>query len=101
MSVDGVVATVNAGAIVSLVSVSANQGFRQALETLFEDDPRYTKIHELGLGLNPIVAFYPGNFLPNEMRQGVHFGLGLTPFTRFHIDLVCDQILVTAETNER
>jgi len=37
-------------------------------------------------GLHPLMYMY-----------GVHFGLGLTPYTEFHLDLVCTPVSVSAQ----
>jgi len=74
--------------------------FTRALETLFESDERYRKIHEIGFGTNAACTeLLPENFFPNERFPGVHFGLGLGGHTPFHIDLTCSQVEVTAHTN--
>jgi hypothetical protein len=93
-----ITATVEAGCIVDLQPAGRDRVATDQLLALFAEDNRYRKIHELGLGLNPSDTFFlPQNFLPNEMRRGVHFGLGLTPFTEFHLDLTCPTITVEAE----
>jgi hypothetical protein len=57
------------------------------LTELFERDASYRKVHEIGFGLNsPKTGAAGENYLPNEMVKGMHFGLGLTPFTAFHLD---------------
>jgi len=79
--------------------------FCDALSAMFEEDDNYRKIHEIGFGLNPDIYSFKGDkFLPNEMRRGVHFGLGLTPFTELHLDLACDNVAVIIDSgkhNER
>jgi hypothetical protein len=40
------------------------------------------------------------NFLPNEMRRGIHFGLGLTPYTDFHVDLTTSLVDVWGVMSE-
>ncbi len=72
------------------------RGFVRQMEDLLASDSRYAKVHELGFGLNEMPDFYPANFLPNELRRGVHFGFGLTPFTPFHVDLSCVSVAVYA-----
>jgi hypothetical protein len=65
------------------------------LRSLFDQDGRYAKIHEIGFGTNaacdPLVA---DNFFANERFPGVHLGIGLGGHTEFHIDLVTDAIEV-------
>jgi hypothetical protein len=83
-------ARVKDGVIESMRTFNGSNSFVKRLNRMFESDENYRKIHEIGFGLNPCKGFfYGGNFLPNEMRFGVHFGLGLTPYTEFHLDLAC------------
>ena len=86
---------IDSGVITDLAPVGKkSEAFFQLLE-LFEEDGNYKKIHEFGIGLNNNYVLLPNdNFLPNEMIEGIHLGLGLTPFTEFHIDLVCPYIEV-------
>ena len=82
------IAEVRDGHIVAL-NPGRSDSFGAALEAIFDEDRRYRKIHEIGIGLlDASDWFMHEDFLPNEMRSGVHLGLGLTPYTKFHIDLV-------------
>jgi hypothetical protein len=92
---------IRGGFIEQAASLGVQSPFVAALDALFVEDPRYRKIHEIGFGLNPASTYRAGiNFLPNEMVSGAHFGLGLTPFTEFHIDLVSPGMQVTANTRK-
>jgi hypothetical protein len=93
------VVRVRAGTIVELTSPNRCDPSIRMLSKLMEEDENYRKVHEIGFGLNDGFLFQ-GNFLPNEMRAGVHFGLGLTPFTEFHLDFVCSSLSLVVETNE-
>ena len=97
-----VVAKVNKGLIEAIYSpVPGANLFLDAMKKLFEEDERYRKIHEIGLGTNthcsPLVL---DNFFPNERFPGVHFGLGLGGYTPYHHDLVCDDIDILFEIED-
>jgi hypothetical protein len=66
---------------------------RSMLEKLFAVDSRYAAIWELGFGINTNLALWPENTAMNEVYGGdngvVHWGLGLTPFTQYHLDIIC------------
>lgn len=95
-------ATVSHGVVEELVPLGPRTNFVKQLDHLLRTDENYRKIHEIGFGLNPSRGFFLNeNFLPNEMRLGVHFGLGLTPYTDFHLDLVCVPIAVTCRKGGR
>lgn len=71
------------------------------LEALFTVDSRYTLIWELGFGANTNIKPRPGNKAPNECFGGkngcIHFGLGLTPWTQYHLDLLSPNTIVQNE----
>jgi hypothetical protein len=73
----------------------------RALDGLFDADPRYRVVKELGFGLNPALELLPGNRAMNEMygsRDGVvHLGIGLTPFTTFAPIIICPGISLLAQ----
>lgn len=64
-----------------------------ALQELFDEDPRYRTIWELGFGINTDLEVLPGNCGPNEVYGATdgafHLGLGLTPTTRFALTFSC------------
>jgi len=63
------------------------------LQDLFDADPRYRTIWELGFGINTDLDVLPGNCGPNEVYGAIdgafHLGLGLTPTTRFALTFSC------------
>lgn len=84
------------GVITAIEGKSTDPG-RRALAQLLEMDSRYSKVHEIGIGINRSRRFRRSdNFMPNEMRRGLHIGLGLTPYTDFHIDIACSDVQVYA-----
>ena len=97
-----VVAKVKNGVIEDIYSPTPGENpFLKAMNKLFEDDERYRKIHEIGLGTNVLCApFVLDNFFPNERYPGVHFGLGLGGYTSYHHDLVCSDTDILFEMED-
>lgn len=90
------VVEVDDGIIVKVVS-SRRSRPRLLFEQLLARDERYRKVHEIGIGINPSDLIHRrDNFMPNEMRRGLHIGLGLTPFTEFHIDVATRDVRILA-----
>lgn len=62
------------------------------LERMFAVDSRYRIVWEIGHALNTALDILPGNHAMNEVYGGtegcLHFGLGLTPFTQYHLDII-------------
>lgn len=62
------------------------------LEQMFAVDSRYRIVWEIGHALNTSLDILPGNHAMNETYGGVegclHFGLGLTPYTQYHLDII-------------
>lgn len=104
LATSGLLLRVRAGVIEDLRPLGRRargdaRGLRR-LTQLLADNENYRKVHELGIGLNPWAGFpREGNFLPNEMLRGPHFGLGLTPFTEFHVDLTSPKLDLRVESN--
>lgn len=63
------------------------------LEMMFEVDSRYRLIWELGFAINTALDLLWGNHAMNEVYGGIngvlHCGLGLTPYTQYHLDIIC------------
>ena len=68
------------------------------LEKMMDVDSRYAILLEIGFGINSTIELFPGNTAMNEVYGGrsgaVHFGLGLTPYTQYHLDVICPHIKV-------
>jgi len=64
----------------------------EMLEHMFAVDSRYRIVWEIGHALNVSLDILPGNHAMNEVYGGVegclHWGLGLTPFTQYHLDII-------------
>ncbi len=63
------------------------------LNALFEVDSRYRVLWEIGFGSNTHMRPRDGNHAQNESYGHefgcVHFGFGLTPWTQYHLDVLC------------
>jgi hypothetical protein len=62
------------------------------LEAMFAVDSRYRHVWEIGHALNTSLELLPGNHAMNEVYGGthgcLHWGIGLTPFTQYHLDVI-------------
>lgn len=78
-------------------NISANQPAAQkavdTLNAMFDVDSRYRILWEIGFGINKNIRIREGNHAMNETYGAshgcIHFGLGLTPFTQYHLDIIC------------
>ncbi len=88
-----VIARVEAGVITRLEAAGpAAAPACRSLEALFAVDSRYRTLWEVGFAVNTALRLLPGNNAMNEVyggKQGVvHWGLGLTPYTQYHLDII-------------
>ncbi|GGK63281.1 hypothetical protein [Nocardia camponoti] len=62
------------------------------LESMFATDSRYRVIWEIGHAVNTTHELLAGNHAMNEVYGGtdgcLHWGIGLTPFTQYHLDII-------------
>jgi hypothetical protein len=91
-----VIATVHNGVIERLRATQPDaEPALKMLKAMFEVDSRYRIIWEVGFGINTaLTTLLPGNHAMNEVFGGsghgaLHYGLGLTPFTQYHLDIIC------------
>jgi hypothetical protein len=74
------------------------------LTALFEVDSRYRTVWEIGHALNTTHDILPGNHAMNEVYGGtegcLHWGLGLTPFTQYHLDIIAPGTVVLNEQGD-
>lgn len=93
LSAHAVVATAQDGIISRLRATHPEaQPAVDILEEMFAADSRYRIIWEIGFGINKaLTSPLPGNHAMNEVFGGtsgaVHWGLGLTPYTRYALIL--------------
>jgi hypothetical protein len=74
------------------------------LEAMFEVDSRYQLVWEMGHALNTSLDILPGNHAMNEVYGGtqgcLHWGLGLTPYTQYHLDIISPDTTVYTNTGQ-
>jgi hypothetical protein len=102
---DPVKARVEDGVIVDLAPLTDGGADVAAMfETLFDVDSRYRTVWEIGHALNTTHEILPGNHAMNEVYGGsqgcLHWGLGLTPFTQYHLDIISPGTVVLNEQGE-
>jgi hypothetical protein len=100
-----VIATIKNGLITNLeTSDEAAKPAQAMLEKLFADDPHYQYIWEVGFGINTALDLWQGNTAMNEVYGGnngvLHWGFGLTPFTQYHLDIICPDSIVMTDTRK-
>jgi len=88
-----VIAHVEDGIITSIKPADAGaESAADMLNAMFEVDARYRIVWEVGHALNTSLDLLPGNHAMNEVYGGtdgcLHWGLGLTPFTQYHLDII-------------
>jgi hypothetical protein len=98
-------AVVEAGRITDLTALAAGaEPAVEMLEAMFAVDSRYRIVWEIGHALNTELTMLPGNHAMNEVYGGttgcLHWGLGLTPFTQFHLDIISPGTVVTNDQGE-
>ena len=89
-----VIATVKNGEITALAATHKDvEPAAKMMETMFAVDSRYRILWELGFAINTALDLLQGNYAMNEVYGGtngaMHFGLGLTPYTQYHLDIIC------------
>lgn len=100
-----IIATVRDGEVERIDAPSPEaQPAADVLNAMFELDSRYRKVWELGFAINTTLSMYPGNAAMNETFGGtggtLHFGLGLTPYTQYHLDIICPNTAVLTNKGE-
>jgi hypothetical protein len=88
------IATLRNGVVTKLSATHPRvQPALQLLNALCSIDSRYAILWEIGFGLNTTLSMLPGNHAMNEVYGGshgvLHWGLGLTPHTQYHLDFLC------------
>ncbi|MFE9255363.1 hypothetical protein [Streptomyces sp. NPDC006879] len=93
MKDNAIKATVVDGKITTLEALDPGAAPAVAmLEHMFAVDSRYRIVWEIGHALNTSLDILPGNHAMNEVYGGtegcLHYGLGLTPYTQYHLDII-------------
>lgn len=100
-----VTATVEDGEITHLAATDlGGQRVIEMLEALFLVDSRYRLVWEIGHAVNTTHELLAGNHAMNEVfgaENGcLHWGIGLTPFTQYHLDIIAPGTVVTNGNGE-
>jgi hypothetical protein len=100
-----IVARVEGGMIVNLRAATPEAEPAVAmLSTMFEVDSRYRIVWEMGHALNTSLNLLPGNHAMNEVYGAtdgcLHWGLGLTPYTQYHLDIISPDTTVYTDTGD-
>lgn len=105
LNLHGVIAKVTNGVIEDIRP--HHEGARSAVEMLghmFEVDSRYRIVWEIGHALNTSLNILPGNHAMNEVYGGthgcLHWGLGLTPYTQYHLDIISPDTTVYTDSGD-
>jgi hypothetical protein len=99
------IATVEDGQIVDIDRpLPAADPAHRMLEALMSVDSRYRIIWEIGFAHNTSLTMLPGNHAMNEVYGGdngcLHWGLGLTPYTQYHLDIISPGTQVLTDTGD-
>lgn len=99
------IATVRDGVIAELEATAPDcEPAARTLRAMCAVDSRYATILEIGFGINTGLELFPGNSAMNEVYGGtagaVHFGLGLIPYTQYHLDLISPHTRVLTQQGE-
>lgn len=105
LNLHGIIATVENGMITDIRP--HHKGAQSAVDMLahmFEVDSRYRIVWEIGHALNTNLDILPGNHAMNEVYGGthgcLHWGLGLTPFTQYHLDIISPDTTVYTDRGD-
>ncbi|EGG95376.1 hypothetical protein IMCC1989_669 [gamma proteobacterium IMCC1989] len=104
ISKSAIIATIKNGEITDIKATSPiSQKAVDTLNCMFEIDSRYRILWEIGFGINKNIKLRAGNHAMNETYGAengcIHFGLGLTPYTQYHLDIICPNMNVLTDNN--
>lgn len=102
---NAVVARVDGGIISTLrADTSGAAPAVEMLNHMFDVDSRYRIVWEMGHAMNTSLDILPGNHAMNEVygaTEGcLHWGLGLTPFTQYHLDIISPDTTVYTDSGD-
>jgi len=105
MTASPLVARVKDGIITDVQStVPTAEPARRMLQSMIDVDSRYRIIWEIGFGHNYALDLLTGNHAMNEVygadRGCLHWGLGLTPYTQYHLDIISPGTKVLTDTGQ-
>jgi len=98
-------ATIENGLITDVSPLDAEaEKIVATLNAMFEVDSRYRILWEIGHAVNTTLDLLPGNHAMNEVYGGssgcLHWGLGLTPYTQYHLDIIAPGTAVTNDQGD-
>ncbi|MGV0761021.1 hypothetical protein V6768_17025 [Tistrella mobilis] len=98
-------ATIERGHIVRLEALAPEAAPAvEMLERMFDVDSRYRIMWEFGFAVNCTLELYDANTAINELYGGqtgtIHIGLGLTPHTQYHLDIVCPATTILGDRGQ-
>lgn len=102
---NAVLAELKSGVIEEIFATNGeSQKAVDMLNCMFKIDSRYRILWEIGFGINSAIKIREGNHAMNETYGGkngcIHFGLGLTPYTQYHLDIVCPSMTVLTSDDQ-
>jgi len=105
LNMHAVIATVENGIITHIrPHTSGAKSAVDMLTAMFDVDSRYRIVWEMGHALNTSLDVLPGNHAMNETYGAtdgcLHWGLGLTPFTQYHLDIISPDTTVYTDSGE-
>jgi hypothetical protein len=97
-----IIATVENGTVVAIRATHEKvEPTVKMLQAMFDVDSRFRVIWELGFAINTNLDLLWGNYAMNEVYGGtngcIHFGLGLTPYTQYHVDIISPGTVVVGK----
>ena len=105
MESHAVIATLKDGVIMDLEATDpVCEPAKRMLQFMCRVDSRYSSLLEIGFGINTKLELFPGNSAMNEVYGhecgAVHWGLGLIPYTQYHLDIICPGTVVEAKNGK-
>ena len=105
MQEHAVIAKVEGGKITNLrASHPYVEDAVKVMDAMMSIDSRYSHVWEIGHGINTDFNLYAENLAMNEVfgnkNGAIHFGLGLTPWTQYHLDIICLETKVLNDKGE-
>ena len=93
MQEHAVIATIENGRVTKLKATHPDcVPAAETLQQMFLIDTRYSILLEIGFGINTSLHLFEGNSAMNEVYGGdtgvIHWGLGLIPYTQYHLDII-------------
>ncbi len=106
MQEHAVIATLEDGIITHLEPTHPScRPAAEMLDAMRFIDSRFGILLEIGFGINTSLELFAGNSAMNEVYGGdhgvIHWGLGLIPYTQYHLDIISPGTKVYGKNGER